>query len=153
MTDRQLTGRTVFLILVVGFGVVTGVNAIMAALAVGTFPGLEARNPYVVSQTFDADRDAQVALGWDVSVTFEPGLLRLSILDDKGLPVEPVTLDATLGRATHVNEDFTPEFRFDGMTHIAVAELAPGNWNLRFRATASDGTEFRQRVVVHVDAQ
>ncbi len=153
MTDRQLTGRTVFLILVAGFGVVIGVNAVMAVLALGTFPGLEARNPYVVSQTFDADRDAQIALGWDVSVTFASGLLRLSILDDRGLPVEPETLDATLGRATHVNEDITPEFRFDGMTHIASAELAPGNWNLRVRATASDGTEFRQRVIVHVDAQ
>ena len=153
MTERQLTGRTVFLILAAGFGVVIGVNAIMAALAVGTFPGLEARNPYVVSQTFDADRDAQLSLGWDVSVTFEQGRLSLSILDAKGLPVEPVILDATLGRATHVNEDIVPEFRFNGMAHIAVADLAPGNWNLRFRATASDGTEFRQRVVLYVDAR
>ncbi len=151
MTDRELTGRTVFLILVSAFGVVVGVNAIMAALAIGTFPGLETRNSYAASQTFEADRTAQLALGWEVSVTFDAGLLRLSIVDAKGLPVEPVALDATLGRATHVNEDIEPELRFDGMAHVASVDLAPGNWNLRFRATAADGAEFRQRVVLYVD--
>ncbi len=153
MTERRLTGRTVFLILASGFGVVIGVNAIMAALAVGTFPGLEARNPYVVSQTFDADRDAQLALGWEVSVTFDAGILRLSIFDASGMPVDPEVLQATLGRATHVRDDVAPEFRFDGTSHVAAADLAPGNWNLRFRAVAADGSEFRQRVVLYVDGR
>jgi len=151
MTGRELTGRTVFLILASAFGVVIGVNAIMAALAVGTFPGLETRNPYVVSQTFDTDRAAQLALGWNVSVTFDSGILRLSILDARGAPVEPVALDATVGRATHVKEDIEPTFRFDGMAHVATADLASGNWNLRFRAIAADGTGFRRRVVFRVD--
>jgi len=151
MTERRLTGRAVFLILSAGFGVVIGVNAIMAALAVGTFPGLEARNPYVVSQTFDADRDAQLALEWQVSVTFDAGMLRLSIRDATGSPVEPAFLAATLGRATHVRDDITPEFSFDGITHVAPVDLAPGNWNLRFRATAVDGSRFRQRIALYVD--
>ncbi|MCY4169251.1 MAG: FixH family protein [Rhodobacter sp.] len=151
MTERRLTGRAVFLILSAGFGVVIGVNAIMATLAVGTFPGLEARNPYVVSQTFDADRDAQLALGWRVSVTFDAGILRLSILDATGSPVEPAVLAATLGRATHVRDDIEPEFSFDGMAHVASVDLAPGNWNLRFEATADDGSRFRQRIVLYVD--
>ncbi len=150
MTERCLTGRAVFLILSAGFGVVIGVNAIMAALAVGTFPGLEARNPYVVSQTFDSDRDAQLALEWQVSVTFDAGILRLSIRDATGF-VEPAFLAATLGRATHVREDIEPEFSFDGMAHVAFVDLAPGNWNLWFRATAVDGSRFRQRIALYVD--
>lgn len=151
MIKEQLTGRTVFLILAVAFGIVIGVNAIMATLAVSTFPGLETRNPYVASQTFEADRAAQLDLGWEVSLTFDADVLRLSILDATGLPVEPVAMEATLGRATHVGEDMVPEFRFDGMAYVASADLASGNWNLRFRATAADGTEFRQRIALYVD--
>ena len=152
-TEKQLTGRTVFLVLAAAFGVVIGVNAIMAALAIGTFPGLETRNPYVASQTFDADRAAQLELGWEVSVTFDAGVLRLSILDASGLPVEPAAMDVTLGRSTHIGDDTAPEFRFDGTAYVASAELAPGNWNLRFRATAADGTGFRQRIALHVDGR
>ncbi len=151
MAERKLTGRTVFLILVSAFGVAIGVNAIMAALAIGTFPGLETRNPDAVSQTFEAGRSAQLALGWDVSARFDAGVVRLTIVDSDGISVEPAGMDTTLGRATRIDEDIKPEFRFDGMDHVAVAELAPGNWNLRLKATAADGTEFRQRVVLHVD--
>lgn len=151
MTTKPLTGRKVFAITASAFGVIIAVNLFMAAMAVGTFPGLETKNSYVASQKFDADRAAQTALGWRVSAEAAEGRLHLTILDAHGTPVNPASLDATLGRATHVADDRTPVFAFDGTRHSAPADLAPGNWNLRLTATAHDGTAFRQRVVIYVD--
>jgi len=123
----------------------------MAFLAVGTFPGLETKNSYVASQKFDADRAAQLALGWDVKASVEGPELILSITGPDGKAVDPATLKGTLGRATHVGDDLTPVFTFNGAEHVAPVDLAPGNWNLRMIATAADGTEFRQRIVLYVD--
>ena len=151
MSAKPLTGRKVFFIIAAAFGVIITVNLLMAALAVGTFPGLETKNSYVASQRFDADRAAQLALGWNVSAEAEDGMLLLSITDAEGQAIEPALLSATLGRATHVGDDQIPEFTFDGAAFVAAADLAPGNWNLRLRAVAANGTEFRQRVVIYVD--
>ena len=150
MSTKPLTGRTVFIFTASAFGIIIAVNVYMAAMAIGTFPGLETKNSYVASQTFDADRKAQLALGWDVSAKVEHGTLILSILGPDGQPVEPVALDATLGRATEIADDTTPQFLFDGQALVAPVDLAPGNWNLRLVATAADGTLFRQRIVLRV---
>ena len=72
------------------------------------------------------------------------GLLTLAIKDDQGQPVQVKSLTATLGRATHVYEDTTPDFRFDGETYFAAAQLGDGNWNIRMVAVSEDGTEFQQ---------
>ncbi len=148
--EKPFTGRKMFIVTASAFGVIITVNLIMATLAIGTFPGLETKNSYVASQKFEADRAAQLALGWDVKATVEGAELILSITDPNGQPVDPATLTGTLGRATHVGDDLTPVFTFNGAEHVAPVDLAPGNWNLRMAATAADGTEFRQRVVIYV---
>ena len=153
MTEKAVkpfTGRKMFIITASAFGVIITVNLVMAALAIGTFPGLETKNSYVASQKFEADRAAQLALGWDVKASVEGSELILSITDPNGQPVDPASLTGTLGRATHVGDDLTPVFTFNGTDHVAPVDLAPGNWNLRMAATAADGTEFRQRVVIYV---
>ncbi len=149
-TVKPFTGRKMFIITASAFGVIITVNLVMAALAIGTFPGLETKNSYVASQKFEADRAGQLALGWDVKASVEGKELILSITDPNGQPVDPTSLTGTLGRATHVGDDLTPVFTFNGTDHVAPVDLAPGNWNLRMTATAADGTEFRQRVVIYV---
>ena len=53
---------------------------------------------------------------------------------------------ATLGRATHVGEDQTPVFAYDGEAYVAVLpDLGGGKWDLRLEAQAEDGTMFRRR--------
>mgnify|MGYP001760938923 FL=1 len=64
---RPLTGKHVLAITLVAFGVIIGVNVLMAVKAVGTFPGLEVANSYVASQDFDRERAAQAALDWTVT--------------------------------------------------------------------------------------
>ncbi|WP_299408115.1 FixH family protein [uncultured Roseobacter sp.] len=149
-TTRNLTGRHVAMIFVSAFTVIISVNLFLAYSAISTFPGLEVRNSYVASQKFDVDRAAQTALGWSVLAEARGGEVHLSITDAERQPVEVAALEATLGRATHVRDDQTPAFVFDGTRYVAPAALAPGNWNLRMVALADDGTEFRQRVILHV---
>ena len=145
----EITGRKFFLMMVGGFGVIIAVNLTLAYQAVATFPGLEVKNSYVASQTFDRDRSAQVALGWDVGAQIIGGDLRLSFAKN-GTAVRPKILSATLGRATNVAQDQTPEFTFDGSAFVAPVALGAGNWNLRLVAMAANGTKFQQRIIVDV---
>jgi len=149
MAEREITGRHVFIGFVAAFGVIIAVNLFMAWSAVKTFPGLEVKNSYVASQTFNDRKAAQVALGWTVRANHADGLLTLAITDEAGAPVAVSDLDATVGRATHVKEDVKPEFQFDGVAYVARVELGDGNWNIRMTAIAQDGTEFSQRVVLY----
>ena len=151
MAVKEITGKHVLIGFVAAFGVIIAVNIALAVSAVRTFPGLEEKNSYIASQTFNDRKAAQEALGWTVSAHHSGGLLSLSIVNDEGDPVRVAKLDATVGRATHVGDDSTPEFRFDGQAYVAPMELGDGNWNIRMAAIAGDGTHFKQRIVLIKD--
>jgi len=144
---QEIKGWHVFCGFAAAFGIIIAVNLTLAIQAVRTFPGLEVKNSYVASQAFDADRSAQVALGWDVSATLKDGVLSLFILED-GTPIAPKIEQVTLGRATHVAQDESPVFTFDGTALRAPVKAGAGNWNVRLKARANDGTLFQQRIVV-----
>jgi len=144
---KELTGRHVAAIFSMGFGIIISVNMALAWHAVRTFPGLEVKNSYVASQSFDADRASQLALQWETAARIEGDTLILTILQD-GAPVAPIIGTAVFGRATSVVADQYPDFTFDGTSFTAPVAVADGNWNLRLVARAQDGTAFRQRIVV-----
>lgn len=143
----ELKGKHVAAMFVSGFGIVIAVNLMLAWNAVKTFPGLEVKNSYVASQSFDADRAAQLALGWDVSALLRADHLVLKIVKD-GQPVAPEIVSAVFSRATSVAVDQTPQFIFDGAVFTALVDAGSGNWNLRLVARAADGTTFQQRIIV-----
>ena len=145
----RITGWHVFGFMALGFSIIIAVNLTLAFNAVRTFPGLEVKNSYVASQAFDRNRYAQEALGWDVSAELTGNRLRLAFADGRA-PVRPEIISAVFGRATSVAQDQTPEFQFDGQAFVADVIAGPGNWNLRIKARAQDGTEFQQRVIVRV---
>ena len=147
--ERRITGYHVLFGFMAAFGIIISVNVYLAVSAVRTFPGLEVKNSYVASQTFDASRAAQEALGWTIGADHQDGQLILSITDADG-PVKVQSLTATLGRATTVADDMSPDFSFDGRAYVAPVDLRDGNWNIRMVAVAPDGTTFQQRVVLHV---
>ncbi|QFT57665.1 FixH [Sulfitobacter sp. THAF37] len=144
---REIKGWHVFAGFAMAFAIIIAVNLTLAFNAVRTFPGLEVRNSYVASQSFDRERAAQLGLGWDVSATLRGNDLELVILDG-GRAIAPQIESATFGRATSVAQDQTPEFTFDGSALRATVQGGRGNWNLRLRARAGDGTLFQQRIVV-----
>ncbi|MDA7426130.1 FixH family protein [Thalassococcus lentus] len=147
---KQFTGWHAAGVFVGAFTIIIGANVALAVSAVKTFPGVETKNSYVASQTFEDRRIAQESLGWSVAARHTGGLLILSITDSDGRPVQVGSLKTTLGRPTHVKDDRTPAFAFDGKAYVAREALAPGNWNIRMNAVALDGTEFEQRVVFHI---
>ena len=147
---KEFTGRHAVMVFVGFFGVIITVNLALAYNAVRTFPGLEVKNSYVASQEFDLRRSAQEALGWSVYASASDTQVQLEITDADGQPVEVAKLTATLGRATHVQDDQNPDFRFNGKAYVAPAQLRAGNWNIRMVARAKNGTEFAQRVILHV---
>jgi nitrogen fixation protein FixH len=118
----------------------------MAYYAIQTFPGLEVRNSYVASQGFNERLARQRALDWTTGAEMVGGTLTLRILDHTGAPARLASLEATLGRPTTEREDIHPDFRFDGEAYVAEIDADYGNWDLRFVATAADGTEFAQRL-------
>jgi len=147
---RQITGWHVFGLFGLGFGIIIAVNLFMAFQAVHTFPGLEVENSYVASQKFDAQRAAQQALGWDVRAHRAGDVLRLSIRRD-GEPVEALIDQALLSRPTTDAQDRTPAFVFDGRDYVATVDVPHGNWDLRVRLTAADGTLYQKRLEVSAD--
>lgn len=143
---REFTGKHMLAVMLGGFGIIISVNLGMAYLAISTFPGVEARSTYVASQTFEANRTAQDALGWDVVATLDDGLLTLAIQDADGIPVQPKVQKAIFGRATHTGEDHTPDFTWTGTALIAMVPSRDGYWNLRLELESADGTIFRRRI-------
>ncbi len=136
---REFTGWHMLGLMVGGFGIIIAVNLTLAWNAVATFPGLEMRNSYVVSQKFEADRAAQNALRWDVSAEVADDVLTVAIMDHRGAPVQAEVTRAILGRATHTGDDSTPAFTCDGAAMTAPVDLSPGYWNLRLELVAPDG--------------
>lgn len=149
---REITGKHVLFFTVSAFAVIIGVNVLMAYKAVSTFPGLEVKNSYVASQTFDADRDAQIALGWTLAPDYDPAAkeLRLVFTDKEGLPVVLGDLSVLVGRTTSSGFDTRPEFVRDAGVYLGKADLAPGKWMMQVEARAADGTLFRQRIDLFV---
>ena len=142
---REFTGWHMLGLMVGGFGIIIAVNLTLAWNAIATFPGLETRNSYVVSQQFEAERAAQRALQWNATAAIEGGVLTVSILDAAGAPVQADVVRATLGRATHTGEDSTPVFGWNGTALTAPVNAKDGYWNLRIEMIAPDGTSFRRR--------
>lgn len=146
-----ITGPKFFAIIASFFIVIIGANLVLAYQAIRTFPGLEVANSYIASQTFDAERAAQLALGWTVLATVHQGALRLTISDQTGSPVRAAQISGIFGRPTSTQADQAVEFVFDGAGYSASVVTGPGNWNLRLKAVAADGTAFHQRISVRVD--
>lgn len=134
------------------FGLIIGVNVLMAYKAVSTFPGLEVENSYVASQEFDVERKAQLALGWTLTPTYDPKRkeLELAFTDAQGNPVNVASLNVLVGRTTEARNDSYPDFVREAGVYVARADLAPGKWMMHVEARADDGTRFHQRINLFV---
>lgn len=148
--QRELTGRHVLAITVGAFAIIIGVNITLAYQAVATFPGLEVKNSYVASQTFDADRAAQQAMGWTLATSYDSGRLNLTFRDASGLPAPVQGLDVLVGRTTEARDDSRPAFVQSDGVFSAPVDLHPGKWMMHVQAFSPDGTAFRQRIDLFV---
>jgi nitrogen fixation protein FixH len=146
----EVTGKQVFAWFAGGFGLIIAVNVYMAVQAVRTFPGMEVKNSYVASQTFDAEREAQERLGWTASVEVADGALWLHVTDKAGA-VYPASAVAKIGRSTEAVDDQGVTFERRGEAMVAPLVLPAGQWVVWLEAEAEDGTAFRQRLRLRVE--
>lgn len=143
----EINGRHVLAGFVLLFGIIIAVNVTMAVSAVRTFPGLVVKNSYVASQSFEAERQAQDALGWTAAARIEGGQLHLT-LDGTHGPARAEIESAVLGRPTHVAEDQVLSLAWTGRDWSAPVTVVEGRWLLHLVARADDGTAFRQTLAV-----
>ncbi|MEM7744237.1 MAG: FixH family protein [Pseudomonadota bacterium] len=145
--SKPLTGRKVLAIAIGCFGLVVAANLTMLFSATGTFPGLVVKNSYVASQHFNAEAEAQQALGWKGSIVHDGEWLEIRLTDRDGLTVAPPSLTVVVGRPTTDAQDRTLELMaVDGVYRAAVA-LAPGRWRVEARATGA--TAFKLQTTLH----
>jgi nitrogen fixation protein FixH len=151
--SRPLTGRKVFAIAAVSFGVILGANLLLAYQAVSTFSGLVVPNSYIASQEFDARRRAQEALGWTLDLGHDDATLTVRLTDAAGRTVRPDALEVIVGRPTTAATDVVVEMQPTPEGYAGHVELAPGNWLVQLRARAADGTDYTVRHALFVRPQ
>ncbi len=133
---RRFTGWHMTAILVAFFGVVVGVNLLMASFATSTFGGIQVENSYVASQKFNTwleQAEQAEALGWQATATLdEQGHVRVVTTG----PGERAQLVAT---ARHpVGRQPDQQLAFDRAadgSFVSRAALPEARWILRLELT------------------
>ena len=132
--QKEIKGGHVLAMLIAFFGVIFGVNFVMAYLANSTWSGLVVENGYVASQNFDkqlAKAKAQEALGWNVGFSFDKSSVKISFADSKGAKIDTLNLTGKLQRTVTDKEDQVLTFGWMGSgVYSAPARLAPGLWEV-----------------------
>lgn len=136
------------------FGVVLAANAVMIAVAIATWPGLQTRQAYQRGLAHDAAlaaAAAQAALGWRVEFAFEQtaeraGELRLDVADRFGNTLQDAEVQVAFVRPTHDGYDLVVDVphHYGGRYLHDVALPLAGQWEARVQIAAPDG-EYRLR--------
>jgi nitrogen fixation protein FixH len=126
------------------------VNGTGAYFAISTFPGLEIKNTYVASQVFDAEKAAQLRLGWTMEASYDGKTLTVEMNGPDGKPADVGEMDVSVGRAAHANSDVTLNFEQSQSPYSIDIPLDGGKWEIRLKAKSKGGVLFRQRHAVTV---
>lgn len=144
------TGWHMLGVMVLFFGTIITVNAVMAWNASRSWSGLVVQNTYVASQQFNGKvREARAfaASGLDGKLSVEPDALRYT-LTRQGKP--EVTADkvvAVLKRPVEEHEDVRVEMAHQGEgVFVAAANLKRGQWIADIIATSGDTVVYRQAI-------
>lgn len=151
IAEKPLTGRHVFAIFILAFGIIISVNIFMAYSAIKTFPGVEVENSYIASQTFDQRKFDQIGLGWVTHASYENGQLEFSIRDQDGNAIHAGIVDAVIGRPSTDRNDERVEFVIQHGVYTASIPLDAGMWMLKINAVSRQGDPFTQRFAIWVN--
>ena len=133
MTRWRFTGRHMFGVLIVMFGVIIAVNLTMARYAVTTFGGTVVDNSYVATREYNrwlAEAAAQKRLEWHLETELGPQRRLRITVDRAGAPINgriSVIASHPLGRAPDRPIDFA---RVGEGHYLAKEMLPPGRWLL-----------------------
>jgi len=134
---REINGRHMLAIFVIGFGIVIAVNFEMAKLAVTTFTGETVENSYVASQRFNGwlrEAAAEKTLGWSVKAErTADGRVRLLSTTLPADAVIKAEVRHPLGGLPDRALAFVPA---EKGTWTSTGTLPAGRWLMRIEVTA-----------------
>jgi nitrogen fixation protein FixH len=151
---RELTGRHVLTILIVGFGIVFAVNGLFTWYAIGSFPGIEEDQTYRRGIDFNdqiARSRALQDLGWTMAANLDSDrLLTLRFTDRNGAPLVVEDVSAVLFHPTAERDDLLLDLQPAGRGSLAgsLVDIPKGQRELRISAVGPNGQpiEFRRRL-------
>jgi nitrogen fixation protein FixH len=150
---NPLTGWHMLAIVLGFFGVIVGVNVIMAIAATSTFPGLVVQNSYVSSQNYNELLDAaraQDAVRWQHELSVERGVLEFRLATSVGVPANGLTVTAHVGRPSTTRADRDLTLVQDGEVYQAGEALPAGYWEVDIEAKRADALVFRRTQEIFV---
>jgi len=151
---RQITGWTVFTLLIAFFAVIIAVNAFMAHEALSTFRGVDTDSAYRAGQRFEHEvsmAKAQDAEHWQVDVKVTPAgdsmaSLDIAARDASGGPLSGLTATAVFARPTDRLLDRSAVVNEDAPGHFhGSAILAIGQWDLVLELSRQGERLFRSK--------
>ncbi len=158
--QKPLTGRTVLIWLIAFFGVVFGVNLLMAKLALDTLSGTEVDSAYQASLAYNREISAaraQAERHWRVGAHVERDAdqharVRVEARDADGAPLSGIAFSARLARPTDKRADRMVALaeRESGVYRGEAADVGEGQWDLIIEADRGEERVFlsRNRVVL-----
>lgn len=143
-TQGEFTGRHMFMVLAIGFGIVIAVNFFMASVAARSFGGVVVENSYVASQKFNgwlAEAKSERELGWEAhSSRMEDGRL---VATTTGVPAS-AAVHASIRRPLGAPEAAELELvTLDGNRFASAQPIPEGRWIVRLTIEAA-GQQLRQ---------
>ena len=153
-SEFRLTGRIVFVCLVLFFATIAVVNAIMIRAATVTFGGVETANAYQAGLAFNRAHAAAVAQDgrhWNVAAELArrpdgTATLAVTLQEADGIPVSGVAIDARLAHPADARRDRSIALRerapgrFEG-----IADVPPGQWDLLLDVVRGGEELFRSK--------
>lgn len=147
-SGTEFTGKHMLFTMLAFFGVIIGVNLIMATFASSTWTGLIVKNSYVASQDFNAKLEkarTQEALGWTSTAALTGRELSLKILDAKGKALSDLNIVARVYRPVAEAEDHDVALTTRGAgAYTAKVDLGSGVWEVAILATDRGDRTYEQ---------
>lgn len=150
----KFTGKHMLAIMLAFFGVVIGVNLVMATAANRSWTGLVVKNSYVASQEFNRKAEegrAQAALGWKGQLAIGGGRVSYMLVDKDGMAVPAEGVVASFRRPAYESEDRTITLAREGEGTFGASEaVRDGIWIVEIDAEAGLPKPYRdvRRIVV-----
>lgn len=154
-TPQEFTGWHMFGVLCLFFGTIITVNMILAYNAGATWTGLVVKNTYIESQLFNrrqSEVEKQAVLGWSTKLSYENGVLKLSLLDKNAAPVTTTKLIGQIGRPVHEGRDQELVFYTNDGLYEAPTALGAGLWRVTFFAQNAEVEQWVRTIRFEISA-
>jgi nitrogen fixation protein FixH len=149
--EKGITGRIVLFAFVLFFVVIASVNALMATLAVRTFGGIEAENPYRAGLQFSKDLKAarqqqEREIRVDIAaIQLEDGStqFRTTVHGIDASTLRQIVARIELRHPADRRYDRELMLAKDGVSFVGKLQVGPGQWNVRISLESNGEQIFR----------